>query len=710
MSKLKDLFVGDGTDGGRISAYKLWVNKLLELKYKDKSEKGPVRDKNFYASSSAIYSERDNVTYLYTIDGYPAQISKDFKEEIRELAYNNIRISYISLLEPTRIEWSSAKMRSRLRTWQQTKKREDEEDVDEFTIQDKLSTKDSMSHRSKTLYYLADADQRRRRKLFTYRTMVIISGTRGEDFDDVIEKVTTYCSNSAIRLTRVDDSIEEYLRAFSPFSMTMNDSVRNGVGNSTITDEVIARFSSYDQGKVGDGRVYISTDIDSGYPITKEFKKSETQAENYLISAETGGGKSYLVKGLIIQLIADPRINGTINDIEGDEYEPLANYLSADMSVVFLNMAEGSGSYYDPVEIMEVPDKNIAKDMYSLSRSTTHSILSTLMGEVPTGPDYWVNNIIRNIVTATYRDVGVSAQDMSTWSNSKGLTLQSVYRKFKSIRGSRTGGITGKYSDNEDYKKAMDIVESGLDEYFDPEGSQSHVFTKPISLKEVVDADLVVCSFGMRGRSQSSVDPVQMALSQVSAAHVSHLRSIFSKMNGKYNFKVWEEFQRWGNFPGSKELINTVLTGGRKMGDINIIATNKLSELLGQKDKEGLFQNITSFSIGGIADSKIYEDFCERLNIQNMIEELKKIVVPREKTTKKDFSLNEDTIDDDEDDSSSVGGDSKYKYAFLHVLDRSDVAMGKVELPETISDTDLLKTGVEVRREDNSSDDQEDDW
>ena len=55
-----------------------------------------------------------------------------------------------------------------------------------------------------------------------------------------------------------------------------------------------------------------------------------------------------------------------------------------------------------------------------------------------------------------------------------------------------------------------------------------------------------------------------MALAQLSAANISYIRSVFSKAQGKFNFKVWEEFQRWGAFPGSATTIKTAITGGRK--------------------------------------------------------------------------------------------------------------------------------------------------
>ena len=61
-------------------------------------------------------------------------------------------------------------------------------------------------------------------------------------------------------------------------------------------------------------------------------------------------------------------------DVEGFEYIPLAEYLAIHDKVVVLNMGEGTGSYYDPVEIFMTGDPNLDSDMYSLSISFTLSL------------------------------------------------------------------------------------------------------------------------------------------------------------------------------------------------------------------------------------------------------------------------------------------------------------------------------------------------
>ena len=208
--------------------------------------------------------------------------------------------------------------------------------------------------------------------------MMIIQGVRGENFDKTIVEVKDYCKRTGIVITRVDSNIFEFLKAFSPFSMELGTGILKEVGSNTIPDEQIARFSTYDQGKIGRGGVMFGTDIYSGFSVYKQIKKKDTDAENILITAETGGGKSFFLKVLLLQLIAMPEYNGTINDIEGFEYIPMAGFIANQDKVVILNMAEGEGCYYDPFEIVTTGVDNLDRDLFAFSKQFTSSYLSLI--------------------------------------------------------------------------------------------------------------------------------------------------------------------------------------------------------------------------------------------------------------------------------------------------------------------------------------------
>ena len=139
--------------------------------------------------------------------------------------------------------------------------------------------------------------------------------------------------------------------------------------------------------------------------------------------------------------------------------------------------------------------------------------------------------VIDDAVPRAYAERGVTENRM-TWGNSAGMTLHDVYRCLKGLRGHRN---------NADYDLAVDKAVALVAKYFEEGGTRSSLFKQRVAIQDIIDADLVICSFGMAGKSQSSVDEVQMALMQLGAAQLSHQRSIFSKTKGKFNFKLWEQ-------------------------------------------------------------------------------------------------------------------------------------------------------------------------
>lgn len=684
-----------------IKSFDLWKKVFLNSAYKDDSNYPHRRDYNLYSNGSDLFSGKENVTYFYTIDGFPKELQIDFKEAIRQEAREGVRISFISTFENHRIDWGSAQMRSKLKTWKSIDS--EATDVDEFNYRENIKLLDNNTWRKQSLLYLSDAEIRRKRKLFKYRTMMIISGVRGDNFNTTVTEVQNFCSSAGINITRVERDLSDFLRVFSPFSLELDTNVLKQVGNTTIPDELISRFSSYDQGKVGKKGLYWGTDIYSGFPVFKVVKKSSVDAENILITGETGGGKSFFLKGLLVQFIGQPKFNGTIMDIEGFEYLPLAGYVANNDSVVVINMAEGKGKYFDPVEINITGDKDLDADMFSFSKSFTLAILKTLLGKSLVEND-WSSVIINDAVSKTYADRGIT-MNPSTWGNSKGLTLFDVYHNMKSLYkevvnndGTRKnlGGLYSSsdeyiqsYKGNRGYRDALDLVIAKLSSYFEPlskGGTRSDVFQERVSLKDIRDAKLVVCSFGMAGKSADMVDPVQMSLSQLSAANISHIRSIFSQAKGMYNFKVWEEFQRWGAFPDSEKTITTALTGGRKLGDVNLIVTNKVKELL-DNDRFGIFGNTTSFAIGAIDDAKTREELCDRLSIPLLKPDLDRIVT--EKGSTESFASDDEVT-------------SIYDKSFLIRLDKSVTTLTKMIMPDNIAKSSIFRTGVAEQLEDMS--------
>lgn len=647
------------------------------------STAGDLSFSDFYYDMNGYYNKDTGVTYMYTIDGYPNSMDTSFRTDLRRECKGDVRISFISLLDSYKIDWNSNQMQAKLRGWQILD--ETQAEVSDYNMHKNIQDMDNIEWRKLSLRYLNDAVLRRKRKTFRFRCAVLVSGTRGTDFDESIESIEDYCKQRGIKLTRVLYNVYDYLGMFSPFRLGYNTKLEKEIGNVVLTDELLARYTTFSQGKVGKSGEYWGTDIFSCFACLKPTKVKNTDAETWLITGETGSGKSYFGKGLIIQLLAKPYINGTINDVEGFEYTELLDFATDADKMVLLNMAEGQGLYVDPVPIILTGDDKSDETMYSMSVSFTTVMFRAMVGTLDEHLQIWSDIIIDEAVSRTYSSAGVEQEDMSTWSNSDDLSIFDVYANIKEMLinpKSNQTELTEKVFNNAVYIDALQVVVGKLSRYFEENGTLRGTFKKRVSLEEIAHAKLVINSFGMAGKSPDTVDKVQMSLMQMYAANISHIRSIFSKVDGKYNFKVWEEFQRWGTFPNSERIITTALTGGRKLGDINIIMTNKVKDLL-DDDKFGIFGNISSVAVGCIWDSKVRHDLCERLSMLNFESDLDTLVSKNKQLLN---YVDGDTVQD-----------SAYSKAFLIGLDKTYYTISKMNLPDEWDSMSLFQTGVELK-------------
>lgn len=647
------------------------------------STAGDLSFSDFYYDMNGYYNKDTGVTYMYTIDGYPNSMDTSFRTDLRRECKGDVRISFISLLDSYKIDWNSNQMQAKLRGWQILD--ETQAEVSDYNMHKNIQDMDNIEWRKLSLRYLNDAVLRRKRKTFRFRCAVLVSGTRGTDFDESIESIEDYCKQRGIKLTRVLYNVYDYLGMFSPFRLGYNTKLEKEIGNVVLTDELLARYTTFSQGKVGKSGEYWGTDIFSCFACLKPTKVKNTDAETWLITGETGSGKSYFGKGLIIQLLAKPYINGTINDVEGFEYTELLDFATDADKMVLLNMAEGQGLYVDPVPIILTGDDKSDETMYSMSVSFTTVMFRAMVGTLDEHLQIWSDIIIDEAVSRTYSGAGVEQEDMSTWSNSDDLSIFDVYANIKEMLinpKSNQTELTEKVFNNAVYIDALQVVVGKLSRYFEENGTLRGTFKKRVSLEEIAHAKLVINSFGMAGKSPDTVDKVQMSLMQMYAANISHIRSIFSKVDGKYNFKVWEEFQRWGTFPNSERIITTALTGGRKLGDINIIMTNKVKDLL-DDDKFGIFGNISSVAVGCIWDSKVRHDLCERLSMLNFESDLDTLVSKNKQLLN---YVDGDTVQD-----------SAYSKAFLIGLDKTYYTISKMNLPDEWDSMSLFQTGVELK-------------
>lgn len=631
-------------------------------------------DKNKFAIDMMGTYDESRITLYYTFENLPKELDRNYRNIIRSACRKGVHASFIDKSVTNKINWESPEIESRRRALKIVSDDMDNKDVDPFNYWNNVDALDSQEWVKESLIYLADATKKRNCRTFSVACMMVITGVRSRDFNASVHDIEDICKNTlGINAVRVLYDVPDVLQCFSPFTTSFVYDTKKRISTFLLTDETYALMNSYEQGILGSRGIYFGTDIISKFPVLKKVKNTAESTENWLITAESEGGKSVMVKTVSLEMLAQG-FYGTIMDVEGDEYAPLANLLSYESKVVVLNMGEGSGKYFDAVEILCSGIEKIDKDAKKSSIDFTVATFRVLLGK-EYDISIWADAIINDALALLYADNNVT-NDMSTWGNSAGLTYFDVYKYMSKLKE------TVKDKPKEYYREIGTCV-TILSKYFESWGTRGDLFNTRVKIKDIMDAELVVCSFGMAGKSPDSVDAIQMALMGLSAAQISQQRSVFCKAKGLFNFKVWEEFQRWSAFKGSVNTIGVAVTGGRKLGDINIIVTNKVSELL-EDDRFGIMTNLSSYLIGGISSKVVREHLCEQLSIPDMLPELDKIAMVTSNTKNTDVG----TI--------SADDESVYKHAFVCCLDNSEYAVVKVQLPDFLIKSDLFRTGVEI--------------
>ena len=273
--------------------------------------------------------------------------------------------------------------------------------------------------------------------------------------------------------------------------------------------------------------------------------------------------------------------------------------------------------------------------------------------------------VISTAIQRMYDSVGVTDKK-DTWIRSKGLRLKCVYDEIKDMALSKEFFTAdGSNSMNE----AVESILEATSVFFEEGEVYAGTFGKPLPIDKVYKAKLVIFSFGEKGQLSKMSEKKILALKQISVAYVNTLISNNCRYVRKcFNFKVWEEGQRWLHLAGSSDIIINEITGGRKRGDINFIITNDIGELLSEANRlgEALTLNIQNYYVGKIPKKSVREKFCNEFKVNHILPELDKIA-------------------------NTKGKRNKYLHSFVLVLKNGSTPVVRAELPLAVSQSKIFQ-------------------
>lgn len=622
------------------------------------------------------------VTKYYMIAKFPDYLERKFIERVRyECMNSGVRMNFYCYCKPHRILWDSPEMKNRMYVWRKYSEKVDDE-LGVFDYRERKGDVENKRRILKSTSYLNVAELEHKRLLMSVCFIVEISAYRDDEsimnMQRTIEQFKGLCSRSGIKIKDLRINMIDWLREISPFSLKGNKSVTNKMAKKIMTDDILANFNGYKQGRIGFTGVPLGIDIKTGSTVLRKFKDPPQDADNWLIAAETGGGKSYFVKSLLSFLLADGYVE-VIMDYEGDEYLNFANYIRAgnpeDVKVV--SMGKKSAVYFDPCEIPTLTgDPDVDDELKELSISFIYSIFRVIVCGVDSEFDKWEESVLSTAVQRMYDAVGVT-EDKSTWHRSKGLRLHDVFHEIEEMMLSKE--LVDYESDNVKHKAATSMFES-CKIYFKEGEAKAGTFASPMPADELYRANLVIFSFGMKGAGSNLTDHTLLALKQLCVAYINIQISNHCKyVRKKFNVKVWEEFQRWGEVKGSAETILNAITGGRKRGDINFVITNNLASMMDANNKltTGIKSNLQNYAIGRIPSKSVRRQFCEDYELMDCYDELTKITKAGGRVATR---------------GGTSTSNNKYKYAFCVVLNDGSKSVLKSQLPPSVAESNLFKT------------------
>lgn len=632
------------------------------------------------------------ISKYFVIKKWPDWLDSRFMDRTRQQCLlPGVKINFYVYGEPHTINWDSDEMKNKRQAWERYSSQED--NVSEFDYREKRETVLRKKRIRDSWMYLNVAELEQHRTLCRMSMIVEIAGLRdntGENLYNMqmsIKEFKSFCANKGVKVRELRVNLLDYLQYLSPLSLKYVKEVQQRIPRQVMTDDILANFNSYKQGKIGYRGMCIGMDVNAKVPVIKDLYANKDDAENWLVSAATGNGKSYFVKDKIFWALG-LGIPVMIVDFEGDEYANMYHFVRSynEKDAVMVSMGKGTSCYCDPMIIPELTgeeDVDMALKANAIS-STTKMLGVIVKGNAKEVFNEWESGVISEAIKDVY-DMYQVTEEPETWSNSRQIRLEMVYDTICDYVQKRK--FLDEATENAKHRAAMEIREH-MKVYFEEGASKYGTFKNPISVESLYNASLIVFSYGESGKTASEIDSTLLQLKQLSVANIMNQISNYCKyVRGTLNMKVIEEHQRWSEIEGSNEILSNIITGGRKRGDITFIITNDLnSMLMDDKASKRIRQNLTSYAIGCIDDVSVRERFCELMEMPDLLEPLRLIAESNKK--RKNSALGNKTSGD----MVKRDANTKFSKAFCVVLDKSDRAIVKVMLPKALADTDIFKT------------------
>ena len=236
------------------------------------------------------------ISKYFVIKKWPDWLDSRFMDRTRQQCLlPGVKINFYVYGEPHTINWDSDEMKNKKQAWERYSSQED--NVSEFDYREKRDTVLRKRRIRESWMYLNVAELEQHRTLCRMSMVVEIAGLRdnsGESLYNMqmsIKEFKSFCANKGIKVRELRVNLLDYLQYLSPLSLKFVKEVQKRIPRQVMTDDILANFNSYKQGKIGYRGMCVGMDVNAKVPVIKDLYANRDDAENWLVSAATGNGR-----------------------------------------------------------------------------------------------------------------------------------------------------------------------------------------------------------------------------------------------------------------------------------------------------------------------------------------------------------------------------------------------------------------------------------
>lgn len=519
-------------------------------------------------------------------------------------------------------------------------------EIENMSGSEKVTGKIYRNHRGEKIK-VTESDLRKYRDLYRsyeYVTETVMQG--GQFFDvgyylellipdkydprQVVEEVANICDIAGLICETVESKTSKFL---ANKSLTVVDRAPKAFPTMLFSSEDLAMNSSYmSPGLVGGYGILHGIDKLSGLPLIVNYFNSGG-AKVGLILSESGGGKTFQAFMMCLQFIAEG-IHCSVIDIKGGEWKKLLKFK---IKAVILKLNNTVGSFVNLLRLDDMVDNTTSVDdcleYYNMAVTGTVQFLSTMVAIRPNeGHPLDVELILKEAVSKVYNSCceGFSKTNPQSFKATANLQYMRVIEQVRKFGEEAVSNINDRAHYDERRADLCRLIDKRCTPFLDS-ASDSYILKQEITLKEVLDADLVIYEMDKNQDSQASIeDTVRVFMAQYLDIKKHHIR----KRQRLQTVAFYEELQRCGDMKTLVNFISAMVTGGRSNNLAVFLLLNAISTFDDDAFK-AIKSNITLYLVGKIKSGDI-RVLCDEFDCKDLEEYLYNINPEADKVSSKE--------------------------------------------------------------------------